>query len=160
MVVLDQAVPEFSLPMTGDDLAAQTQFTLSAYRGRAVVIYFYPRDNTSCCTTEALDFSALHDEFTAAGAFVLGISRDKLSTHANFCRKQSLPFALGADVDEAVCQLFEVMKMKTMYGKQVRGIERSTFLIDADGVLRREWRKVRTAGHAQAVLDAVRALHN
>ena len=151
--MLDQPIPDFSLPATGD----QT-FTLAAQKGKAVVIYFYPKDSTPGCTTEAQQFRDLHDEFAKAGAVVVGISRDSLKSHENFKTKQNLPFALLSDADETVCTLFAVMKMKNMYGKQVRGVERSTFVADRQGVLRREWRGVKVPGHAQEVLDFVKTL--
>ena len=145
--------PDFSLPATGDQTV-----TLSALRGRKVVIYFYPKDNTPGCTNETRDFGALHADFAAAGCAVLGISRDSLKSHENFKAKLELPFELVSDPEEKACEAFGVMKLKNMYGKQVRGIERSTFVIDAAGVLRREWRGVKVPGHAQEVLDYVKAL--
>jgi len=151
--MIDQAVDDFSIPATGG-----STFTLSAQRGSIVVLYFYPKDSTPGCTTEAQDFRDLYAEFVAAGALVVGVSRDGLKSHENFKAKQALPFALLADVDETLCQRFAVIKQKKMYGKEVRGIERSTFLIDRAGVLRREWRGLKVAGHAQQVLAAVRSL--
>lgn len=149
---IDLAVPEFSAAATGGG------FTLSAQRGRPLVIYFYPKDNTPGCTTEAMQFRDLHAEFTLAGARIVGVSRDSLKSHEGFKAKLGLPFELISDGDETVCRLFDVIKAKNMYGKQVQGIERSTFLVDAAGVLRREWRKVKAEGHAAEVLAAVRAL--
>lgn len=151
--MLDTAVPDFSLPAT----SGQT-FNLAAQAGQVVVVYFYPKDSTPGCTTEAQQFRDLHGEFAAAGAVILGVSRDSLKSHENFKTKQALPFELGSDTDEAVCTLFAVMKLKNMYGKQVRGVERSTFVIDRSGVLRREWRGVKVPGHAQEVLDFVKTL--
>ncbi len=151
--MLDQPLPDFTLPATGN----QT-FSLSAQAGKVVVIYFYPKDSTPGCTTEAQQFRDLHPEFGKAGAIVIGVSRDSLKSHENFKAKQSLPFDLLSDADETVCNLFGVMKMKNMYGKQVRGIERSTFVVDRQGVLRREWRGVKVPGHAQEVLDFVKTL--
>lgn len=151
--MLDQKFADFSLPTT----SGQT-FTLSQHAGKRVVIYFYPKDSTPGCITQGQNFRDLHDEFVKANAVVLGISRDSLKSHENFKAKQGFPFELGSDADEAVCNLFGVIKQKMMYGKQVRGIERSTFLIDAEGVLRREWRGVKVPGHVEAVLDAVRSL--
>ena len=151
--MLDTKVPDFSLPATGGQ-----DFKLAAQAGKVVVIYFYPKDSTPGCTTEALQFRDLHPQFVAVDAVILGISRDSLKSHENFKSKQSLPFELGADTDEAVCKLFSVMKMKNMYGKQVRGIERSTFIIDRIGVLRREWRGVKVPDHAREVLDFVKSL--
>lgn len=151
--MLDQQLPDFSLPATG----GQT-FTLSAQAGKPVVIYFYPKDSTPGCTTEGQNFRDLHAEFGAVDAVILGISRDSLKSHENFKAKQAFPFELGSDSDEAVCTLFGVIKQKMMYGKQVRGIERSTFVIDRSGVLRREWRGVKVPGHAQEVLDFIKTL--
>lgn len=151
--MLDQAVPDFTVPATGN----QT-FSLAAARGQVLVIYFYPKDSTPGCTTEAGDFRDLHAQFQAAGAAVYGVSRDSMKSHENFKAKLGLPFELLSDVDETVCNVFAVIKMKKMYGKEVRGIERSTFLIDGDGVLRHEWRGVKVAGHVAAVLDMVKSL--
>ena len=145
-------VPDFSLPSTGGT------FNLSSARGKPVVLYFYPKDNTPGCTTEGADFRDSYPAFKRAGCEVLGISRDSLATHERFKEKMKFPFELLADPDEAVCKQFAVMKMKSMYGKQVRGIERSTFVIGADGVLAREWRGVKVPGHAQEVLNFVKAL--
>ena len=149
----DIRVADFSLPATG----GQT-FTLSAHQGHPVVLYFYPKDNTPGCTTEALQFRDLHAEFAAAGCVIAGISRDSIKSHEGFKTKLQLPFALLSDADEVACQQFGVIKMKKLYGKDVRGIERSTFLIDSQGALRREWRGVKVADHAQDVLAALRAL--
>jgi len=151
--MLDTPVPDFALPATSG-----TSFRLADQAGRVVVIYFYPKDSTPGCTTEGQNFRDLHAQFAAAGAVVLGVSRDSLKAHENFKAKQSFPFELGSDADEAVCNLFGVIKQKMMYGKQCRGIERSTFVIDRNGVLRREWRGVKVAGHAQEVLDFVKTL--
>ncbi|WP_374328222.1 peroxiredoxin [Azonexus sp.] len=151
--MLDTPVPDFALPATSG-----TSFRLADQAGRIVVIYFYPKDSTPGCTTEGQNFRDLHAQFVAADAVVLGVSRDSLKSHENFKAKQSFPFELGSDADEAVCKLFSVIKQKMMYGKQCRGIERSTFVIDRNGVLRREWRGVKVAGHAQEVLDFVKTL--
>ena len=151
--MLDTKIPDFSLPAT----SGQT-FNLSAEAGKFVIIYFYPKDSTPGCTTEGQQFRDLYDQFAAVNAKILGISRDSVKSHENFKAKQSFPFELGSDTDEAVCNLFAVMKMKNMYGKQVRGVERSTFVIDRNGVLRREWRGVKVPGHAQEVLDFVKTL--
>ena len=129
--------------------------SLSGLRGRKVVLYFYPKDNTPGCTTEGGDFAALHGRFRAAGAEIFGVSRDSLKSHASFKAKQGYPFELISDPDEALCEAFGVMKMKNMYGRQVRGIERSTFVIDETGKLTREWRGVKVPGHAAEVLDHV-----
>lgn len=151
--MLDTKIPDFSLPATSEQI-----FSLASQAGKIVVAYFYPKDSTPGCTTEAQQFRDLYQQFVAVDAVLLGISRDSVKSHENFKSKQSLPFELGSDSDEAVCTLFGVMKMKNMYGKQVRGIERSTFVIDRDGVLRREWRGVKVPGHAQEVLDFVNTL--
>jgi peroxiredoxin Q/BCP len=151
--MIDQTVDDFSLPATGG-----RTFTLSACQGSAVVIYFYPKDSTPGCTTEAQQFRDLHPQFVAAAAVVVGVSRDSIKSHENFRAKQDLPFDLLSDADELLCSRFAVIKMKSMYGKQVRGIERSTFVIDRQGILRREWRGVKVAGHAQEVLDFIAQL--
>ncbi|MDD3483529.1 peroxiredoxin [Azovibrio restrictus] len=149
----DPQVADFTLPATSGQ-----SFTLSAQRGKTVVLYFYPKDSTPGCTTEAQQFRDLYPEFLAAGALVLGVSRDSLKSHENFKLKQELPFELLCDKEETLCQQFEVIKMKNMYGKEVRGIERSTFVIDGKGVLRKEWRGVKVPGHAQEVLDFIKSL--
>ena len=151
--MLNQAIPDFELPATGQRL-----FKLSQYAGKKLVLYFYPKDSTPGCTTEGLDFSALHDQFQQAGTEIFGISRDSLKSHENFKCKQNFRFDLLSDPDEIACSLFGVMKMTNMYGKQVRGIERSTFVIDEKGVLRQEWRGVKVPNHAQAVLDFIKTL--
>lgn len=147
----DTRIEDFTLPSTGGD------FTLSA-AARPLVIYFYPKDSTPGCTTESAAFRDLHGEFTAAGATVVGISRDSLKSHQNFKSKLELPFELLSDPDETACALFGVMKMKNMYGKQVRGVERSTFVIGADNRILREWRGVKVPGHAEEVLAFIRTL--
>ncbi|MCK9201146.1 MAG: peroxiredoxin [Gallionella sp.] len=149
------SIADFSLPATGGQ-----SFTLSAARGKHLVIYFYPKDNTPGCTTEAQQFRDLYPEFAKAGCEVVGVSRDSIKSHENFKAKFTLPFELLSDTDETACNLFGVMKQKMMYGKQVRGIERSTFVIDKNGVLRREWRKLKADGHAQEVLDFVNSLNS
>jgi peroxiredoxin Q/BCP len=146
-------VPEFEAAATGG-----TTFRLSAARGKPLVLYFYPKDNTPGCTDEGIQFRDLHGEFEKLGWSVYGVSRDSIKSHEGFKAKMSFPFQLLSDPDEALCQMFGVMKMKNMYGKQVRGIERSTFVVDADGVVRREWRGVKVPGHAQEVLDFVKSL--
>ena len=133
-------------------------FSLAEAPGKALVLYFYPRDMTSGCSVEARDFRDCHDLMKRSGAIVLGVSRDSLKSHDKFRDKESLPFQLLSDPDEKLCRLFDVIREKSLYGRKFLGIERSTFLIDGHGVLRREWRKVKVAGHAQEVLDAVRAL--
>src|SRR6185503_15523505 len=151
--MLGKAVPDFSLPSTGG-----TDFSLSAQRGEKLVLYLYPKDNTPGCTTEGGDFRDLHSQFRRSGARVFGISRDSLASHERFKEKMRFPFELLSDPDEAVCKRLGVMKLKTMYGKKVRGIERSTFVVDEKGVLVREWRGVKVPGHAQEVLNFVKAL--
>ena len=152
-VVIDTPVADFEAQAT----SGQT-FSLAALKVKQVVIYFYPKDSTPGCTTEGIDFAALHDQFIEANAIVVGVSRDSVKSHDNFCAKYGFPFVLISDVDEKLCTEYGVMKMKNMYGKQVRGIERSTFVIGVDGALVMEWRGVKVAGHAQAVLDAVKAI--
>ena len=147
------ASTDFQLPATG----GQT-FSLSKQRGNIVVLYFYPKDNTPGCTTEGQEFRDLHAQFEQAGAVVAGISRDSLKSHENFKAKEGFPFPLLADVDETVCEQFGVMKLKNMYGKQVRGVERSTFVFDRSGRLVKEWRAVKAPGHAAEVLAYVRTL--
>ncbi len=151
--MIDQAAPDITLPATGDQ-----SIRLADLRGQAVVLYFYPKDNTPGCTTETRDFGTLHPKFAEAGCVVLGISRDSLKSHENFKAKLELPFELLSDADEVACQAFDVIKMKNMYGKQVRGIERSTFVIDREGIVRREWRKLKVDGHAEEVLNFVQSL--
>lgn len=150
-----QSITDFTLHATGGQ-----SFTLSAARGKHLVIYFYPKDNTPGCTTEAMQFRDLHEEFARAGCKIVGVSRDSIKSHENFKAKFTLPFELLSDADEVACNLFGVIKQKMMYGKQVRGIERSTFVIDKNGALRREWRKLKADGHAQEVLDFVNSLNS
>jgi thioredoxin-dependent peroxiredoxin len=145
-------VADFESPSTGGT------FRLSDYKGKKVVLYFYPKDNTPGCTTEGAAFRDLQEEFTRAGAAVVGVSRDSLKSHEGFKSKMGFGFELLSDADEKLCQQFGVIKMKNMYGKKVRGIERSTFLIDGDGKLVREWRGVKVPGHAEEVLEAVKAI--
>ncbi len=149
-----EKVADFTLPTNGGG-----SFTLSDQLGKTVVLYFYPKDNTPGCTTEGQDFAALHADFEKANAVVVGVSRDSVKSHDNFCAKFGFPFALMSDADEALCTQFEVIKMKNMYGKQVRGIERSTFIIDSAGKLAQAWRGVKVAGHAAAVLNAVHEIN-
>lgn len=150
--MIGKTVPDFTAEATGGP------FTLSEYRGNPVVLYFYPKDNTPGCTTEGAQFRDLHGKFAKAGAVVAGISRDSIRSHLNFAEKMGFPFALISDADEKLCQVFGVIRMKNMYGKQVRGIERSTFLIGADGRLVREWRGVKVPGHVDEVLEFVKTL--
>lgn len=145
--------PDFNLPATNG-----SSIRLKDLRGENVVLYFYPRDNTPGCTTEGLDFKALHPRFRRSKTRVLGISRDSLAAHQKFKDKYGFPFDLVSDPDEKACAAFDVIREKNMYGKKVIGIERSTFLIDASGTLRQEWRKVKVKGHAEEVLAAAKAL--
>jgi peroxiredoxin Q/BCP len=145
-------IPDFTAESTGGTLK------LSDFRGRKLVLYFYPKDSTPGCTTQGSDFAAAHPEFRKAGADILGVSRDSLKSHASFKSKMSFPFELVSDPEEALCQRFGVMKMKNMYGRQVRGVERSTFVIDGNGRLAREWRGVKVPGHVAEVLEFVSEL--
>jgi peroxiredoxin Q/BCP len=145
-------VPDLPLHLSGGG-----ETSLSGYGGRWLVLYFYPKDSTPGCTTEGIDFNGLLPKFRKLGAEVVGVSRDSLKSHQNFCTKQGFRFELASDNDEALCNAFGVIKEKNMYGRKVLGIERSTFLIDPDGVIRQSWRPVKVAGHAQAVLDALKA---
>jgi peroxiredoxin Q/BCP len=148
----DKVVSDFSLPATGGE-----EFRLSAVESRRVVLYFYPKDNTPGCTIEGTQFRELHPRFVKAGASVYGISRDSVKSHENFKAKMGFPFDLLSDESEKICKQFGVMKMKNLYGKKIRGIERSTFVLDQDRVIRREWRGVKIPGHAQEVLAFVEA---
>ena len=152
-VELNKKVPNFELPATGEQ-----SIKLSQLKGSKVVIYFYPKDSTPGCTTEGQNFRDNHAKFKRAGAVILGVSRDSIKSHENFKAKQEFPFELLSDKEEVLCQLFDVIKEKNMYGKKVMGIERSTFLIDEKGVLRHEWRKVKVPGHVDEVLAAVKSL--
>jgi peroxiredoxin Q/BCP len=152
-VTLGKPVPDFTLPATGGK-----DISLSDFRGRNVVIYFYPKDSTPGCTTEGQDFRDRINTFRRRKTVILGISRDSIKSHENFKAKQEFPFDLLSDAEEHACQLFDVIKEKNMYGRNVLGIERSTFLIDAEGILRREWRKVAVRGHVEEVLEAIKAL--
>lgn len=146
-------VPDFSAPSTGG-----STFRLSAVSGKSLVLYFYPRDNTPGCTEEGRQFNELHDLFRGLNCEIYGVSRDSVRSHENFKSKMGFSFELLSDEGEDVCNMFGVMKMKNMYGKQVRGIERSTFVIGANGVVRREWRGVKVPGHAREVLEFVRSM--
>ncbi|CAE6756000.1 MULTISPECIES: peroxiredoxin [Xanthomonas] len=152
--VFELPAASFDLPLS---LSGGTNTTLRGYAGKWVVLYFYPKDSTPGCTTEGLDFNALLPQFTQAGAVVLGVSRDSVKSHDNFCAKQGFTFPLVSDGDEALCRAFDVIKEKNMYGKQVLGIERSTFLLSPEGVVVQAWRKVKVPGHADAVLAALKA---
>jgi peroxiredoxin Q/BCP len=146
------SLPDFELPATGNQ-----RFQLSAFKGHPFVLYFYPKDNTPGCTDEGAQFRDLHPEFVKLKTSVFGISRDSVKSHEGFKAKMSFPFELLSDPDEKVCAIFDVMKMKSLYGRKHRGVERSTFVIDRDGRIAREWRGVKVAGHAQEVLDYVRS---
>ena len=150
--MIGKKVADFTAPATGGE------FRLSDHKGEAVVLYFYPKDNTPGCTTEGEQFRDAYKKFRKAGAVVVGCSRDSLKSHENFKAKMEFPFELIADTDEKLCTQFDVIKMKNMYGRQVRGIVRSTFLIDGAGKLVNEWRGVKVPGHVDAVLEAVKAL--
>lgn len=151
--MLNQPVPDFTALTTQGEA-----FKLSDHTGKNVVLYFYPKDSTPGCTLEAQNFRDLRDQFEASNTLVVGVSRDSVKSHQNFTTKQALNFPLLSDADEKLCALFDVIKMKKMYGKEVRGIERSTFVIDRQGVLKQAWRGVKVDGHAQAVLDYVKSL--
>ena len=154
-VAIDQPVSDFQIPATSDKTVA-----LSNLKGKQVVIYFYPKDSTPGCTTEGQGFRDHYADFQAANTEIFGVSRDSLKSHENFKAKQGFPFELLSDKDEALCQLFDVIKLKKLYGKEYLGVDRSTFLIDKDGVLRHEWRGVKVPGHVEAVLEQAKALNN
>lgn len=151
--VPDLPAPDFEVPATGGKT-----FKLSALLGQTVTLYFYPKDNTPGCTTEGQQFRDLHPQFTQCDCAVYGISRDSIKSHENFKAKMGFPFDLLSDADEEACQLYDVIKMKNMYGKTVRGIQRSTFVIDRHGLIRREWRGVKVPGHAMEVLEFVKSI--
>ncbi|ARU87835.1 peroxiredoxin [Pseudomonas sp. M30-35] len=153
-VKIDVPVTDFQAPATSEQ-----QFQLSALKGQQVVIYFYPKDSTPGCTTEGQGFRDRFADFQAANTQIFGVSRDGLKSHENFKAKQGFPFELISDKDEAVCNLFAVIKLKKLYGKEYMGVDRSTFLIDKDGVLRQEWRGVKVPGHVDAVLAAAQELN-
>lgn len=154
-ITLGQTVPDFSAQATSGQ-----QVQLSELKGRQLVIYFYPKDSTPGCTTEGQNFRDLFADFQAANTLIFGVSRDSLKAHENFRSKQAFPFELISDKDEVLCQLFDVIKLKKLYGKEYLGIERSTFLIDSHGVLQQEWRGLKVPGHAAEVLQAAQALRN
>ena len=149
----ENILQNFEISATGNEI-----FRLSDCRGKTLILYFYPKDSTPGCTTEAQQFRDLYSAFVDAGCLIAGVSRDGLKSHENFKTKQDLPFPLLSDTEEILCSQFAVIKEKKLYGKPVRGIERSTFVIDGNGVLRREWRGVKAPGHAQEVLDFVKTL--
>lgn len=149
-VEINKSVTNFSLPGTGG-----TEFSLSNFLGKTVVLYFYPRDSTPGCTNEGIDFTNLYGDFQKKNVEIFGISRDSINSHEKFKKKYSFPFELLSDSEEVACALFDVIKMKNMYGKQVQGIERSTFLIDPKGILIKEWRGLKVPGHADEVLSSI-----
>jgi peroxiredoxin Q/BCP len=152
-VVVNKLIPEFESNATG-----QVKVTNQSHLGQTVVLYFYPKDNTPGCTTEAMQFRDKYKDFAKAGAAVFGVSRDNMKSHDEFKTKLELPFELIADTEEKMCHMFGVVKNKIMYGKKVKGIERSTFLIGPDGILKQEWRGLKVPGHVEDVLKAVKAL--
>lgn len=153
MVELNQPLPSFSAAAT-----SETEVTNDSLKGKNVVFYFYPKDNTPGCTTEGQDFRDHIEAFNAANTVIFGISRDSMRTHENFKAKHEFPFELISDPDEEFCKLFDVIKLKKLYGKEYMGIERSTFLVNAEGTLVNEWRKVKVKGHVEEVLEAAQAL--
>ncbi len=152
-VVVNKSLPEFEALATGNESLSNQSLI-----GQTVVLYFYPKDNTPGCTTEAMQFRDKYKDFVKAGATVYGVSRDNMKSHDDFKEKLELPFELIADTEEKMCHMFGVVKNKIMYGKKVKGIERSTFLIGADGILKQEWRGLKVPGHVEEVLKAVKAL--
>ena len=153
MVSVGKRVANFTLPATGDKM-----LSLDEFKGTRLVLYFYPKDNTPGCTLEGQNFRDAYQDFRNANTEILGVSRDSVRKHENFCTKQSFPFDLLSDEEEVLCKQFDVIKEKKLYGRTYMGIERSTFLIDSEGVLRNEWRKVRVPGHVDAVLQTVQSL--
>lgn len=152
MATVGKRIANFSLPATGGKQLARDDF-----KGKQLVLYFYPKDHTPGCTREGLDFRDAHDRFKAANAVVVGVSRDSVKTHDNFRAKHGLPFDLISDVDEELCAAFDVIREKTLYGRKYMGVDRSTFLIDGNGILRREWRQVKVPGHVEEVLAALQS---
>ncbi|PIQ43883.1 MAG: peroxiredoxin [Gammaproteobacteria bacterium CG11_big_fil_rev_8_21_14_0_20_46_22] len=153
MISVGKKAPNFTAKATNDKI-----LSLKDFKGRYLVIYFYPKDNTPGCTQEGQDFRDLYAEFQALDADIVGVSKDSLRTHSNFKAKYALPFDLVTDEDESLCQAFDVIKLKKLYGKEYLGIERSSFLIGPDGTLLAEWRKVKVKDHAKVVLDTLKAL--
>lgn len=151
--MLGDLILDFELESTGDK-----KFKLEDYRGKKLIIYFYPKDNTLGCTTESQQFSVLYEQFKTLNCEIVGVSRDSIKSHENFREKLGIPFNLLSDSSETICNRFEVMKLKNMYGKQVRGIERSTFIIDEQGKLIKEWRGVKVPGHVDEVLAFIKTL--
>jgi len=154
MVTVGKRVAPFTLPASND-----SEISLDDYQGTHLVLYFYPKDNTPGCTREGQDFRDAYADFRAAGADVLGVSRDSPKVHRNFREKHGFPFELLSDRDEKLCRQFDVIRQKKLYGREYMGVERSTFVLDKQGVLRAEWRKVKVPGHVAAVLEAVRSLN-
>ena len=152
-IKIGQTMPMCEIPATSN-----LTFSPKAYQGKKLVLYFYPKDSTPGCTVEAGDFRDHIDAFNQANALVVGVSRDNLRSHENFRQKLGLPFELVADTEEKLCTIFNVIKMKNMYGKQVRGVDRSTFLFDSKGVLQKEWRGIKVTGHVAEVLTAAKAM--
>lgn len=152
-IVVGQLVPNFTASAT-----SETTLSLSELQGKNLIIYFYPKDNTPGCTTEGQNFRDLYNEFKDTNTEILGVSRDSMRTHENYKAKHSFPFELISDPDEALCNHFDVIKLKKLYGKEYMGIERSTFLIDSEGILRQEWRKVKVKGHVDEVLIAAKSI--
>ena len=151
--MLNKTVPDFELPATSGH-----SFKLSDYIGKNLIVYFYPKDSTPGCTTQGMQFRDLYSELQAASTEIVGVSRDSLKSHENFKAKFSFPFELLSDSEEKACQIFDVIKIKNMYGKQVRGIQRSTFVINKNGVVIQEWRKVKVADHVEEVLAFVKSI--
>jgi len=152
-IMIGQTMPMCEIPATSN-----LTFSPKAYQGKKLVLYFYPKDSTPGCTVEAGEFRDHIDAFNQANALVVGVSRDNLRSHENFRQKLGLPFELVADTEEKLCTIFNVIKMKNMYGKQVRGVDRSTFLFDSKGVLQKEWRGIKVTGHVAEVLTAAKAM--
>jgi thioredoxin-dependent peroxiredoxin len=152
-IAIGKKVPAFSLPATSDK-----QLALKDFKGKKLVVYFYPKDSTPGCTTEGNDFKELYPKFLKANCDILGVSRDSIKRHENFKAKQEFPFELLSDEEEVLCAIFDVIKLKKLYGKEYLGIDRSTFIIDENGKLAKEWRKVKVKGHAAEVLEAVNSL--
>ncbi len=153
-IQIGETVPEFKFPVTHNKWVV-----LSALRGYNIVLYFYPKDDTPGCTVEAEEFRDAWEDFKAEHCVLLGVSRDSISSHEKFCSKYNLPFPLISDTEGELCTMFDVIKNRMMYGRETRGIERSTFLLDRNGVLRKEWRKIKAEGHAEQVLFAVQELN-
>ncbi len=152
--LLNQQIPAFSVQATSGEITSES------FLGHYTVLYFYPKDNTSGCTMEGRDFAAHYADFKALGCEVIGVSRDSIKTHINFCNKEGFPFALISDKDETLCQSFGVMKLKKLYGREYMGVDRSTFLIDPQGIVQGEWRSVKVTGHVKAVLETLQKIKN